>query len=117
MEDCFGKNYSQDYSESSFWKKLSKYAVDAGHEVVEEALVLFYSLEDQQVPAWAKSTILFALGYFISPVDAIPDFIPVLGYTDDLAVLTLAFGTIRMYVSAETVARAKRKAVEWFGSS
>ena len=51
--------------------------IKAGKEVIEKALILYYCLQDDDTPAWAKTTIIGALGYFISPIDAIPDLVPV----------------------------------------
>jgi uncharacterized membrane protein YkvA (DUF1232 family) len=65
-------------------------------------------------PVGAKSIIVGALGYFISPVDAIPDIIPVAGYTDDLGVLTMAFATVAMHVKDVHGDMAKEKLKQWF---
>jgi len=47
-------------------------------------------LKDGRVPLWKKLAGLMAVIYFLSPVDAIPDFIPILGWLDDLGVLSAA---------------------------
>ena len=64
------------YSESKCWSKLKRYAKTAGTEVVEKALLLFYASQEEKAPAWAKTTIAAALGYFIVPLDAITDLLP-----------------------------------------
>jgi uncharacterized membrane protein YkvA (DUF1232 family) len=110
-------DYSKDYSENSFWTKLGEYALTAGKEVVEKALMLFEALKDKDTPAWAKAVIIAALGYFISPIDAIPDVIPVVGYADDLGALAAAFATVAVYVKEEHVASAKSTLGRWFGDS
>ena len=107
----FGKYYSED----SFWQKLLKFARTAGREVVEHALSLYYAAQEPDTPAWAKTVIYGVLGYFIFPVDAIPDLIPGVGFSDDLGALAAALATVAAHVTPEIKARAKEKAAEWFG--
>ncbi len=106
--------YVKEYSEESFWEKLGKYAVTAGIEVVEKALFLYYAYLEPETPAWAKTIIVGALGYFILPLDAIPDVIPVVGYADDLGVLVMAVGTVAAYITPKVKAKAKQKMKDWF---
>ena len=100
--------YEKAYSEDSFWSKVKKFALAAGREVIEKALILYYSLGEPDVPKWAKGTIVAALGYFIFPADAIPDITPVVGYADDLGVLVAALAAVAAHVTPE----AKRLAAE-----
>ena len=109
------KGFGKDYSENGFWQKLIGYAVNAGREVVEIALKLFYALQAPQTPLWAKTVIYGALGYFINVFDAIPDVTPAVGYGDDLGVLVAALATVATYVTAEVEEQAMRKANDWFG--
>ncbi|GET40257.1 YkvA family protein [Microseira wollei] len=103
------------YSEESFWEKLKNFALVAGKEVVEKALLLYYALQNPKVPVWARTVILGALAYFVFPVDAVPDIFPVVGYTDDLGVLLAAIGTVAMYINDEVKQQAKQKIRDWFG--
>lgn len=103
------------YSESSFWKKIMRYAKSAGHEVLEKALWLYYAAQNPSTPVWAKATIYGALGYFISPLDSIPDLVPMLGYSDDLGVLAAAVITVSMYITQEVKAQANARLDSWFG--
>lgn len=109
------KDYGKEYNEESFWKKVSSFVIKAGKEVIEKALILYYCLQDDDTPAWAKTTIIGALGYFISPVDAIPDLVPVVGFSDDLGVLTLAITVVLAHIKQEHRDKAKEKIKEWFG--
>lgn len=109
--DGFGK----DYSDQGFWDKVIQFAKAAGKEVVDKALQLYYTLQEPATPAWAKAIIIGALGYFISPIDAIPDITPIIGYADDLGVLAMAVAAVAMYITDEIKARAAAKLVEWFG--
>ena len=107
---------AQYYSRNGFWNKLRNFARTAGREVVENALSLYYTAQAPDTPAWAKTIIYGVLGYFILPVDAIPDLIPGVGFSDDLAALVAALATVEVHVTPEIKNRAKEKAAEWFGA-
>lgn len=116
MPENQSNEYSKEYSEEGFWKKVKKYALKAGKEVIEKALMLFYALQDKDTPTWAKTIIVAALGYFICPIDAIPDVTPVVGYADDLGALAAAFATVAAYIKEEHKQKAKETLKRWFGS-
>ncbi len=67
------------------------------------------------MPKWAKTVIIGALGYLIFPLDAIPDFIPVLGLTDDLGVLAAVIATLELSIPPGAREKADEKMQEWFG--
>lgn len=110
------KVYSKKYSDESFWEKIKKYAKKAGLKVVYVALILYYTLQDQNVPAKAKAVIIGALGYFIFPVDFIIDTIPAVGYSDDVAVLIMALLQVALYVNTSIKAKAREQLVNIFGN-
>ena len=103
------------YSEQGFWDKLKKYARIAGREVVEKALLLYYAMQEEKAPAWAKATIAGALGYFIVPLDAIADVTPAVGYADDLGVLVLALAAVATYINDDVREKAAVRMRGWFG--
>lgn len=107
--------YAKDYSENNFWEKVKSFALVAGKEVIGKALQLYYTMQAPATPVWAKTVIIAALGYFISPIDAIPDIIPVVGYADDLGVLVAAIATVGTYITDDIKAKAEAKMAEWFG--
>ena len=109
------KGYGDKFSEEGFWDKLKKVFKKAGIKVVYSALMLYYAYQRKETPVWAKTIIIGALGYFISPIDAIPDFIPVAGYTDDLGVLVAAIAAVGIYINSEVKQSAKDKLHNWFG--
>lgn len=113
MED--NNEYSSQYNDDNFWNKIKNYAKAAGETVLEPALKLYYSAEDADTPKWAKATVYGALGYFISPIDAIPDITPVVGYTDDLGVLVAATASIVAHIKEEHVKKAKETLKKWLG--
>ena len=69
-----------------FWPKMRR--VVAQIPFAKEALSVWYCAKDDDTPLAAKGMMLAALAYFVMPVDAVPDFIAGLGYTDDAAVFT-----------------------------
>ena len=109
------ERYQKNYSEEDFWAKIKKVARKAGAKVIYLALILYYELADGKVSLKEKGIILGALGYFILPVDLIPDFLPLAGYTDDLAALVAAFAYVKSHLTPEVRMRAQTKLCEWFG--
>lgn len=107
----FGKYYSDD----SFWSKVKKVAAKAGKEVIHKALLLYYVLKSPDVPVRSKGLIIGALGYLILPIDLIPDFIPVAGFTDDAAALAAVLAMVKDNVNADIEAQAQAKINELFG--
>lgn len=108
------KDYSANYSEESFWNKLQKYGRKAGIKVIYAGLLLFYALREPGTPNWAKGVILGALGYFISPLDAIADFIPVAGYSDDMGMLLLALASVALFINDHVKEQARKRLLDWF---
>lgn len=109
------QRYARTYSESGLRRKLARYARAAGEEVVEKVLWLFYAAQSPATPRWAKTAIYGALGYFIFPLDAIPDLAPLVGYTDDLGVLAAALTTVAFYINDDIKARTRVQMEKWFG--
>jgi uncharacterized membrane protein YkvA (DUF1232 family) len=105
---------AEQYNDDSFWEKLKGHAQVAGESVVRQALELYYSSKDPATPLWAKNIIYGALAYLILPADAIPDVLPVVGFTDDLGVITAALAAIVSHVGPDTKAKADSKLRDWF---
>ncbi len=84
---------------SKFWPTLRKAArhIPFSRDVV----AAFYCALDPQTPTRVRGILLAALGYFVMPFDIIPDFFAVIGFTDDIAVLTLALSMIRGHIRQE----------------
>ena len=108
-------DFKAHYTDSRFWEKVKGYAKAAGKTALEPALKMYYSATDKDTPLWAKTAIYGALGYFISPIDDIPDMVPVLGYTDDIGVLVAAAATVAAYIKQEHVNKAQDTLRQWFG--
>nr|WP_298412054.1 YkvA family protein [uncultured Halomonas sp.] len=103
------------YSDEAFWDKVSRYARKAGKTTLEPGLKLYYSAQDPDTPVWAKTTIYGALGYFIFPLDTIPDVTPFVGYTDDVSVLVGALAVVAAHVKKEHTSKARAVLKRWFG--
>lgn len=107
------EKYGAHYSEKKLWEKLLRIAKKVGATVLRPALILYYLLDDNQVPFHHKAYIVGALGYFIMPVDIIPDAIlPVIGFTDDIAVMAFVLNIVKESVTPEIKAKADAKVVE-----
>ncbi len=105
-----------EFSDERLRDKLARHALDAGHEVVEKALWLYYAAQRPDVPRWARLTIYAALAYFVLPTDAVPDLLPAIGYADDLGALSAALLTVAAYVDEDVKRRASERMQTWFGS-
>ena len=99
--------FERHYDEDGFWKKIRHIAAQVGRKVLYPALQLYFLLQAKDVPAKAKTLIIGALGYLILPVDVMPDFIPALGFTDDLTALMMALHTLNKYLTPEINQKAK----------
>ncbi|MCB0578567.1 MAG: DUF1232 domain-containing protein [Phaeodactylibacter sp.] len=108
------KPYIRQFSESKFWEKISHFAQQAGVKTVYSALLLFYAYRRKETPTWAKSIVLGTLGYLIAPFDALPDLTPIIGYTDDLGVLSFGLVTIACYINDNVRAKAREQLGKWF---
>ena len=115
MKNPFHK-YSKLFSENKLWQKLNQYAKSAGMKTVYTALLLFFAYQRQETPVWAKNIILGTIGYFLAPIDSIPDLTPLLGYTDDIGVLSFGLVTVASYVNMDVKIEARKKLKEWFGA-
>lgn len=115
MDESDVKDHGKHYSEEGLWKKIQRYAKKAGSTVVYIVLLLYFTMKKPEVPVKVKATIVGALGYFILPIDMIPDVAPAVGYGDDLAVLTAALLAIVMYIDEDIKRQAKEQLSKWFG--
>ena len=76
--------------------------------MIVELLAAAIALTDPTTPAWAKAILATAIAYVLCPIDAVPDFIPVLGWVDDLSVLSAAItGAARFCITEEHRRRAR----------
>ena len=87
----------RDRVRKQFWVKLKRLA--AKLPFAEDLLAAYYCAFDRQTPRHVQAMLLGAIAYFILPFDFIPDMLPVLGFTDDAAVLAAAIRTVASHIT------------------
>jgi uncharacterized membrane protein YkvA (DUF1232 family) len=92
-----------------FWPKIRRVAAHV--PFAADALAVWYAVQDPETPTSAKGLMLACLAYFVLPTDAIPDWIPVIGYADDAAVFAALMGLVGRHLKAQHRAAA-REAVD-----
>lgn len=103
------------YNEDGFWSKIAKFAKKAGLKVIYLAFVLYYTAQAETTSMTKKGIIYGALGYFVLPFDLIPDGIPIVGFTDDLAALVGCVAAVATCITPEIKRQAENKLADWFG--
>jgi uncharacterized membrane protein YkvA (DUF1232 family) len=83
----------------SFWAKLKRVALAL--PFVEDLLAAYYCAFDRDTPRHVQGALIGALAYFVLPFDVIPDMMPVLGFTDDAAVLATALRLVATHIRPE----------------
>ncbi len=89
-----------------FWRKVQSVAVS--FPFAEDLLAAYYCAFDTNTPASVKAALLGALAYFLLPADTIPDLLPVLGFTDDAAILAAAIKLVADHILPEHRDAARR---------
>lgn len=89
-----------------FWRKLRRLA--ARLPFAEDLIAAHYCAFDRQTPLKVKAVLIGALAYFVLPTDVIPDVLPVIGYTDDAAVLAAAIKLVASHITPEHREAAQR---------
>ena len=107
-------SFANKFSPSDFVDKVARIAKRAGAKLVYAALILYYTLQSDKVSKADKALIVGALGYMISPFDAVPDAIPIVGLTDDLAVLVYVLKKVWVNVEPEIKDKARARLSKWF---
>ena len=107
-------SYANKFSQSEFVEKISRIAKRAGSKLVYAALILYYTLQSDAVSKTDKAIIIGALGYMISPLDVIPDAIPIAGLTDDFAVLIYVLKKVWTDIDPAIMDQAKKRLSKWF---
>lgn len=111
------QKYGTYYSDNRFWKKVERVAKKVEATVLLPVFTLYYMLQDDKVSLQHKAYIVGALGYFILPIDLIPDgILPVIGFTDDIAVMTLVLKLVKDSITPEIKARANARVSEIIGT-
>ena len=82
-----------------FWIKIKRVA--AKLPFVEDLLAAYYCAFDRETPRHVQVALLGAIAYFVLPFDFVPDMLPVLGFTDDAAVLATAIRTVASHIRTD----------------
>src|SRR4051812_43103918 len=82
---------------SAFWSKAKRFA--GSLPFVTDAAALWFCMRDPQTPLWVRVQISGALAYFVSPIDLVPDFMPILGFVDDASVIATTLGIVATHVT------------------
>ena len=107
-------NYANKFSRKDFVEKIARIAKGAGAKLVYAALILYYTLQSDKVSATNKAMIIGALGYLISPLDVVPDAIPIAGLADDLGVLVFVLKKVWTDIDPEIQVKARKRLSKWF---
>lgn len=91
----------------NFWRKTQ--GVAARIPFADELLAAYYCAFDRNTPLKVKATLLGAVAYFVLPADAVPDLLPVLGFTDDAAVLVTAIKLVAGHIRPDHRDMAREK--------
>ena len=93
--------FNKNYSDGGFWKKIGATFKLVGLKGIYRALILYYVLQKKELKKSEKIQIIGALGYLITPIDLIPDFIPLKGFLDDIIVLCFVNEKVKRYIDKE----------------
>jgi len=93
---------------------MARLALEA-KRIKAETLALYFAARHPDTPWAARLLVAFIVGYVLSPIDLIPDFIPVLGYLDELVLLPLLLGLALRLIPPPVLTECRQRANEWFG--
>ncbi|MBT8221499.1 MAG: DUF1232 domain-containing protein [Bacteroidia bacterium] len=108
------KKYIPNFSEIKFWNTIKDRANRLGQKTIYSTLLLYYAFRRKDTPVWAKNIVLGVLGYLITPIDFIPDLTPIIGYTDDIGVLSFGLVAIACFVNDEVKSKSRTQMSKWF---
>ncbi len=110
------RHYERHYNEEKFLDKLKSLVFKLGEELVVRILMLYFLLITGKVPLRIRLLIVAALGYFVLPTDLVSDFIPALGFSDDIAFLTYTFNQASHYADETIKKKAEQKLKSWLSA-
>lgn len=106
----------QPKKDQRFWRKLLGFGKAIGEKTVYYSLLLYYAAKSPDIPKSTKMIIVGALAYLVFPIDLIPDFIPVIGFADDSAVIAGAVYKVFSHIDHNMKQQAKKKLETLFGA-
>ncbi len=78
--------------------------------IKREVIAIYYACRDPKCPWYAKVIAMFVVAYALSPIDLIPDFIPVLGYLDDLILVSFGVAFLLKLIPVDVMEKARERA-------
>lgn len=108
--------YACAYNPKELFEKIKKFAKKAGMKTIYVVLILYYASFDKSLPTKDRLMVIAAIGYFILPLDFIPDSLPG-GFADDASAALYVVRHIWSNLSEETFQKARVKLNDWFGES
>ncbi len=87
-----------------------------GQGLVYRVLLMYYAWKEPDTPAWAKRVIVGAVAYLLAPIDSIPDLTPLIGFTDDVGVLSVSLMAIAYYINDDVKVKAKEAMGKYFST-
>jgi uncharacterized membrane protein YkvA (DUF1232 family) len=111
-DETFDPGYGgpEETREARVRERLWKTARRAARQIpfVDEVVAAWYCALDRRTPAKVRFTLLAALAYFVAPIDALPDLLPLVGFTDDAGVLLAALAMVRAHIGDDHREAARR---------
>ena len=105
--------YERHYSDQSFWQKIHSLSGTGGCDLLRKVFTLYALIKAPTTSIGLKVILIGALGYFIAPLDVVPDLIPLLGYSDDLSLIGLVLSNL----SSSITPAIEQEVNEWLPSS
>lgn len=109
------EEYAKTYDEQGFWSKCRRFARSIGRAGLEKAFTLYYATEHKDCTLAHKTAIYGALGYLLTPIDAIPDLTPFLGYSDDISLISAALIAVASCIDDGVKAQARNRVSRLLG--
>lgn len=116
-DDFIPKFRRKSLDEPGFLRKLARFAGRLGAPVVRQLYSLYFLWKSPNTPKRAKAIIVGALVYFFSPIDAIPDLLGPLGFSDDITVITLVYSQMKAYLTDDIREQARIAANKLLGKN
>lgn len=108
------EEYKKEYNEKHFLEKLKNVLKLVGVKGTYMLLILYNTLQKKDIPPKEKSIIIGALGYFLLPLDVLPDITPLVGYSDDIFALGMAILKVLPYIDEDVKIKSKNQLKKWF---
>ncbi len=105
--------YASKYDELELKPFLKETAKMLGKHIVLYVMIIYTLISDSKVPVKIKLVFTAAIGYLLLPTDFVADFLPIIGFTDDIAFLTYVVTKASDYITPEVTEQAKSKMKNW----